>query len=124
MPLFPNYLFVRASCREYAAILGHQSVIGFVKCREKPSEVDSCIVDSIKVLIESKSEYCVKDEVFAKGKKVVVVSGPLCGLEGEVHLLCGSSYLIIEVSQVNKSFLVKLDRESVIGEKHLSRLYA
>jgi transcription antitermination factor NusG len=112
-PLFPNYLFVRASCREYVKILEHQSVIGFVKNHGEPSVVPDLVLSSIKKVVEEKMEYTIASVNPSKGSFVDIISGPLTGFSGEIVESSGSSYLIIELKQINQSFLVKIDRNTI-----------
>lgn len=113
MPLFPNYLFVRASCREYTFIDEHRSVIGFVKTGREPSEVPDSTIEILKIALNEKMELLRCREEPVKGGRVAVVRGPLVGFEGEVIDYCGKNFLLIEVKQISQCLMVRINTDSV-----------
>jgi len=117
MPLFPNYLFVRASCKEYVKIIEHHSVIGFVKNSGELSVVPENVLFMIKKMIEGQLEYQLTTLNPSKGTFVNVISGPLVGFSGKVIQSSGGPYLTIEILQINRSFLVKIDRNSITDRR-------
>jgi len=118
-PLFPNYLFVKASCREYVKILEEPSVIGFVKNGSGLSVVPEKIVHNVKKVLDEKLEYMVSPGKPDSGSEVTVISGPLAGLSGEVIQYSGKSHLLIELKQISRSVLVKIDKNSIGLKEHL-----
>lgn len=112
-PLFPNYLFVKVSCREYVKILEQHSVIGFVKNGNNLSAVPEKIVHHVKKVLDEKLDYKISPGKPDSGSEVTVLSGPLTGLSGEVIQYSGKSHLLIELKQISKSILVKIDINSI-----------
>ena len=83
-PMFPSYLFVRASCSEYFEVLKSPSILRYVSFRGEPALVPQCQINAIK-------EVCSKTYIaeamvtpFKAGEKVIVSRGPLCGTIGEL----------------------------------------
>ena len=113
MPIFPNYLFVRASCREYTFILEHPSVLGFVKTGREPSEVPCSTIEILKIALNEKMELLRCREEPVKGGRVAVIHGPLTGFEGEVIDCCGKNFLLIEVKQISQRLMVRINTDSV-----------
>lgn len=113
MPLFPNYLFVKASCREYTFILENTSVLGFVRTGLEPSEVPDSTIQILKIALNEKIELLRCSEEPVKGGRVVVVQGPLAGFEGEVIDCCGKNFLLIEVKQISQRLMVRINTDSV-----------
>lgn len=114
MPLFPNYLFVRASCREYTFILEHPSVLGFVKTGKEPSGVPDSTIEILKMALNERMELVRCCEAPVKGRQVSIINGPLTGFEGEVIECYGKNYLLIEINQICQRIMVRINAESVI----------
>ena len=58
---------------------------------------DKQMEDFIRVMQNAPGAECVQGSIFSKGDKVVVTGGPLCGVEGEVVEVDGSTSLIVRV---------------------------
>lgn len=114
MPLFPNHLFVNASCREYTFILEHPSVLGFVRTGREPSEVPGRIIEMIKIAMNEKMELLRCSEKPVGGHHVAVIHGPFTGFEGEVIESYGKNFLLIEIKQISQRLMVRINTDSVI----------
>jgi transcription antitermination factor NusG len=114
MPLFPNYLFVKASCREYPTILEHRSVIGFVKLGKEPAEVPNETLEIIKITINEKLELTRSQKEPGKGQQVVITHGPLEGFEGKVVDFLGKYFLLVELKQMYQYLMIRINIDSVL----------
>lgn len=81
VPLFPNYIFVNISDREYWKVLEMPGVVRFLTSDGKPSLISIKEINAIKI-IESGDFEITEEESFEVGNKVVVTDGVLSGLEG------------------------------------------
>ena len=64
VPMFPNYVFIKLSCREYYRILNHPSVISFVKFEGSPSSVPEEQINCIRKITEHKMECIFNYNIF------------------------------------------------------------
>lgn len=61
---------------------------------------DKQMEDFIRVVENTPDAECLEGFTLAKGDKVVVTRGPLCGVEGEIIELDGGSSLVVRVSSL------------------------
>ena len=113
-PLFPNYLFVRISNREYLWLAGHPKVIGFVKAGDELSVVRDDVFEAMMRIIEEEHEFSLdKNVTFTPGIPVKVINGSLKGLKGIVTRREGNTFLSVEISPVKQSFLIRIDESNL-----------
>lgn len=54
VPLFPNYVFLKISCKEYIKVLEHPSVVSFIRSGKDLSVISEKILNSIKTIVNEK----------------------------------------------------------------------
>ncbi len=117
MPLFPNYLFVRISNREYHKITDHPSLIGFVKSGNELSVIRDDVFDAMVKIVDERMDFTLWRNAVLPGVPVQVISGPLSGLKGVVTRIEGKSCLTVEIRPVNQIFLVRIQEDHVVPLK-------
>lgn len=81
-PLFPGYLFVRINLSEhYRAVVYARGVRKIVEFGSTPVEVDTAIVNEIKLRVNSEEHPLEKFDELSNGQLVRIKDGPLAGLE-------------------------------------------
>lgn len=123
-PLFPNYLFVRISCREYHWLAGNNRVIGFVKSGDELSVIRDDLFEAMVKIVRGRMEYTLNNNSFEPGTSVRVTGGPLSGISGIVIKKEGNSYLTVEIKPVNKTFIVRIPEDHVIHPDYFSEATA
>ena len=113
-PLFPNYVFLKLSNREYFSILGHPSVVQFVKQGNELSTISDEQIQSVQTIIDKQMEYNIKRYCPEKGSVVQIMSGPLKGFFGEVVRTNNETHAIIRIREIWQSIYVKIDRDALV----------
>jgi len=106
VPLFPSYIFVRVSCREYEKALLHSSIVRYITLEGCPCLVPDEQVDSLKVLLRNNLEFKITREIFEKGDLVVFKEGPLTGYSAEVLNRKGGKELILRLDGTNHALII------------------
>ena len=108
-PLFKSYVFVNTKPKNSLPILKINGVVRIVKFGKEIAVVNDKIIDIIKKMMEG--GYTPKSEsYFSKGDFVIVVDGPLKGLEGEVLNESGEKRLMIRIDAIQQSISININR--------------
>lgn len=105
-PLFPSYIFIRVSSREYEEALQHFSIVSYVTLEGFPCPVPDEQIDAIKVILNKKVGFKVTNEKFEPGDQVVIKDGPLAGYQAEVVERKGRKELILRVDSTDQAMLI------------------
>lgn len=82
--MFPNYIFLNISNREYVKVLEHSSVHCFVIFEGKPVSIPDKQIQMLKEIVNDSLKWVQTTEYFPPGTKVLVDYGNLNNVEGEV----------------------------------------
>jgi Transcription antiterminator len=100
---------VKTKPKHSLSILKINGVVRIVKFGSEVAVVNDKIIQIIKMMIEG--GYTPKNEsYFSKGDFVIVIDGPLKGLEGEVLNESGENRLMIRIDAIQQSISVSIDR--------------
>ena len=113
IPLFPNYLFLKLSNKEYISILQHPSVIQFVKDGNNLSTITEKQIRTIQIIVNEQMEYFISNNNPQKGSEVKILKGPLKDLSGKVVHLSSKTYAIVQLNQIRQSIYVKIDKNTL-----------
>jgi len=111
-PLFPGYMFVHANIEDRLSILKTPGIVRLLGASGKPLPVPDEQVEAIRKLLESKLPFD-PYPYFRKGKKVIVINGPLQGVTGIILERRGLSRLILSVDLIKRAVSVEIDNENV-----------
>lgn len=114
VPLFPNYIFLKVSNKEFFKVLEHPSVIRFLKIGDIYATLTAEQIHIVKTVEKGKNEFFFEKISLKKGLSVMVKSGPLRGLIGEVMNIEKKSCLLFLLEQVNKSTLVRIESGNIV----------
>jgi transcription termination/antitermination protein NusG len=104
-PLFPGYLFAKATLASLPALLRTPGVLTVVKNGDRPAMLDQSFIVALKRAVEFRgieAETLTERPTFAINDEVVVDEGPLSGLRGVVRQLRGKRYLVIWVEEIGR----------------------
>ena len=107
LPLFPGYVFVRASLNERIRVLEHPSVLRLVTFGGRPAPLPDGEIERLRAALEVGTA-----EPFPfllPGKRIRVKSGPLAGLEGRILRRRGRMRLVVSVDAIQQSVIFDLD---------------
>jgi len=108
LPLFPGYVFCRFTPSKSLLVRSSPGVVHIVSAGHNPIPVDDHEVESVRSIC--RSGLLVRPaEPVAIGQRVVVVKGPLQGVEGTVVRLKEGQRLIAAISLLQRAVSVELD---------------
>jgi transcription antitermination factor NusG len=111
-PLYPGYVFVRLSDREFSQVTDLPGVASLVGNEGKPSPIDPVDLDNVRrieALLEESGEIPVSEPLVEEGERVFVESGQLSGMRGVVLQRRGSGRVLIQVGLKTIGQGVKLE---------------
>ncbi len=111
-PMFPGYLFVRVSCKEFFNALNHTSVYHYVCFEEGPAIINEREIDMIRRL-EAEKEILITERAYSEGDNVRITEGSLAGISGVIEKIESKSYVLIELPFLSKTVKVKVQKEMV-----------
>jgi transcription antitermination factor NusG len=121
VPLFPSYVFVRASDTEHTSIIETDGFVNFIYWLAKPAVICHDEIITIKKFLAEYNYVCIeKSEVFPNDK-VRILNGPLVFWEGHVVevrtntvkiLLPSLGYFLVAEIQKNNDITNKTDLQN------------
>ena len=107
LPLFPGYVFVRASLTHKARILDDPGVTRLIAINGKATPVS----DEEMSKLQASLEICRAEPYpyLTPGRRVRVKSGPLQGIEGTVIRRKGALKLIVQIDLIQRAVILELD---------------
>ena len=112
LPLFPGYVFCRFSYRSRVRVLRIPGVRSIVTVGQDPAPIPASEIDAIEAMV--RSGLPVQPWPFLKtGRKVLITSGPLRGVEGIFVEFKKTWQVVVSVELLQRSVAVEVDREAV-----------
>ncbi len=112
--LFPGYLFCRFDADKRLPVLTAPGVFGIVSFGGVPHPLDDGEVSSVKALVASGKE--TQPWPYLKtGERVLIGSGPLSGVEGNLVQIKNQLRLVVSVTLLQRSVAVEVDSDSVLS---------
>lgn len=115
VPLFPSYIFVHISDKEFHIPFVTPGVYHFVNFDGIPAIVPQRDIDNLKILMDTNSELEVSKRKFHPGQKVKVIIGLLIGLTGELVQSGRSKRLLVRIESIEQNLLVKIPANYLEG---------
>ena len=106
-PLFRSYVFAKIELKNSIYILKAMGVHHIIKFQGNISIIPNEIIQNIKSMIDG--GFTVEQvEYFVKGDEVIVVEGPLKGMEGIVVKLKNENKLVLKVAAIQQAIAVQI----------------
>jgi len=112
-PLFPGYIFLRVSCREFFSVMDNNSVISYVKEGQNPASISEDQISMIRQVEASGNSYVEEQNCLVEGDSIKVIGGPMKGIEGRISRIDKHEYLLIDIHQVSQIIRLKISTEMV-----------
>ncbi len=110
-PLFPGYLFCRFDSA-LPPIVALPSVVAIVGYGRQPEPIPEREVENIRSMLQS--GFAVDHFPYLRiGDKVIIVRGPLCGVEGMLVTEKDKFKVVVSVNLLQRSIAVEFDSEAV-----------
>jgi len=106
-PLFRSYVFARIELKNSLYVLQAMGVHHIIKFQGKISIIPDEIIQNIKSIIDG--GFTVEQvEYFLKGDEVIVVDGPLKGMDGIVVKIKNKNKLVLKVAAIQQAIAVQI----------------
>jgi len=107
VPLFPSYVFVKSSEKEYFQILNIKGVYKFISFNNKLAIVPDVQIEALKELCKSENFRGIIKNTHKKGDKIRITNGPFHGLEGElINDVKNNSKIVMRIANIGYSLII------------------
>ena len=106
-PLFPSYLFVRATQTHFRLVLQARGIVSFVGPPRGPLPIPASEIDRLQRAIQN---YPTEPADYLQvGERVRIEGGPLLGVTGILFRKTGKLRVLINVDTIMRAFTVEID---------------
>jgi transcription antitermination factor NusG len=113
--LIPGYCFVCITRKEYDRVLQTSNVVSYVTFESRAAIVPNEQIDNLKqMLAQTELNVEVSGTTFVRGRRVMIVDGPLMGLKGELLEEHGRNRFILRIDAIGADFLAEVPVRSLI----------
>jgi len=107
-PLLSSYVFVRVFKKNFPKVYNMNGVVKFISFEGQPVPIPQVQIDNLRLLVDSDAEIEVTGEQFEKGDNIVVMSGALVGLKGELIHVGRKKRVVIRIDKLEQNILVTI----------------
>jgi transcription antitermination factor NusG len=115
MPLISGYVFVHIHRKEYEQVLSTFNVVCYVWFEGKAAVIRDKDIELLKRMLgQSELELEVTIDNLRPGQMVEVVSGPLCGMVGELIDFKGKNKVALRISPLGYTVMVEAPEKTLV----------
>ena len=115
-PLIRSYIFIRVNESEYYNAINTPGLVCYVTFEGKAAPIPDRQIDMLKILLNEGTEMEVSNERFAAGEKIIVISGPLVGMQGEMVQYRGKKKVLVRLGLTGTNILVTVGLDLIEKE--------
>ena len=110
LPVFPGYVFTRLSQEERAQVFGTRNIVRTISVMQPRLMIHQLrqVEHARRLPVDLRLV-----ESFSEGEYVKVVSGPLCGLEGQVRRVGNSATIVLSVDILGRAIEASVDLRDI-----------
>ncbi len=113
-PLLKGYLFVRVSNKEYFNVLNTPGAVSYITFDGKAAPIPDKQINDLKLFMDTVNEKIdITKENLEKGQKVIVVSGPLKGITGELVEFRGKRRIALRFEKLGYCIMTGILKKDV-----------
>jgi transcription antitermination factor NusG len=113
-PLLKSYLFVKVSNREYFNVLNTPGAVCYISFRREPAPIPEKQIDDLRTFLAVYNERVdAVRENLSKGEQIIVVSGPLKGITGELIEFRGKNRIALRFERLGYCILTDISLKDV-----------
>ena len=113
-PLLKGYLFVRVSNKEYFNVLNTPGAVTYISFGGRPAAIQEKQLEDLKIFLSGyNTQIDVTYDSLNEGTKVIVVSGPMKGVVGEIVEFRGKSRIAIRFKDLGYCVLTDISAKDV-----------
>jgi transcriptional antiterminator RfaH len=115
-PLIRSYIFLHVNESEYYNAINTPGLVCYVTFEGKAAPIPDRQIDILKVLLNEGADMEVSNERFAPGEKIIVVSGTLVGMQGEMVEYRGRKKVLVRLGSTGTNILVTVGLDLIEKE--------
>lgn len=115
-PLIKSYIFIHVNERDYYDAINTPGLVCYVTFEGKAAPIPDRQIDLLKVLLNEGAEMEVSNDHFAPGQKIIVISGTLVGMQGEMVEYRGKKKVLVRLGTTGTNLLVTVSLELIERE--------
>ena len=112
-PLISSYIFIRVNEKEYYDAINTPGLVCYVTFEGKAAAIPDRQIDLLKLLLNEGAEMEVSNERFAPGQKIIVVSGTLVGMQGEMVEYRGRKKVLVRLGDTGTNLLITVSLDLI-----------
>jgi len=112
-PLIKSYIFIRVNESEYYDAINTPGLVCYVCFEGKAAPIPDRQIETLKMLLQQGAELEVSNERFAAGQKIIVISGTLIGMEGEMVEYRGRKKVLVRLGTTGTNLLVTVSLDLI-----------
>ncbi len=115
-PLIRSYIFIKVNESEYYNAINTPGLVCYVTFEGKAAPIPDRQIEFLKMLLNEGAEMEVSNERFAPGQKIIVVSGTLVGMQGEMVEYRGRRKVLVRLGSTGTNLLVTVSLDLIEKE--------
>jgi len=115
-PLIRSYIFIRVNERDYYNAINTPGLVCYVTFEGKAAAIPDRQIDVLKMLLHEGAEMEVSNDRFAQGQKIIVISGTLVGMQGEMVEYRGKKKVLVRLGSTGTNILVTVGLDLIEKE--------
>lgn len=109
--LFPSYIFIHGNKEKVVTVLGQPGVVKFVNFKGEYATITQNEIDAIQRLLETGVRFEVQEHALSTGDLVVIIDGPLKGIQGTVLNLATETDFYLQINSIGYNLKMKIPRQ-------------
>ncbi len=115
-PLIKSYIFINVNERDYYDAINTPGLVCYVTFEGKAAPIPDSQIEILKILLHEDVDIEVNNERFAAGEKIIVVSGTLVGMQGEMVEYRGRKRVLVRLGETGTNILVTIELDKIEKE--------
>ncbi|MCK7533938.1 MAG: UpxY family transcription antiterminator [Marinilabiliales bacterium] len=107
-PLLSSYIFVKTKPKLFPLVFKIFGVVKFITFESKPVPIPEKQINNLKLIVNSNAEIEVTSERFAPGDHIIVETGSLKGLTGELIETGSKKKVIVRLDKLDQNILLTI----------------
>lgn len=115
-PLIKSYIFIHVNERDYYDAINTPGLVCYVTFEGKAAPIPDRQIDALKMLLHEGAEIEVSNDRFTPGEKIIVISGTLVGMQGEMVEYRGKKKVLVRLGTTGTNILVSVGLDLIEKE--------
>lgn len=107
-PIIRSYCFVKVNLKNYYDVLNTPGAVRYVWFSGKPAAIPDNQIKTLKIITGSDIEIDCLPDTFKPGTRVIINSGPLTGISGELVSVSRKKKVIIRIDHLKQVLTISI----------------